>query len=877
MLSNHSVPARTERTNEGSGPRPRRWRTALSAGLMTIVLASLAQGTPTLNSVLTASCPTTTLGNFEIDGNLTVECPPAIDWGSLTPNSTLAMVPNVAVGVDKLSGTTDNSFGQGAKEDGSTVQVVTGSIPPNKNDLTRFNVSDQFISGKPFLYLAWERLVNIGSADMDFEFNQATQTLTAATTGSVTINRTVGDLLILFEFSGSGSPTLQYAKWTAGGVWSTPTTIPASQALGAVNAGSVTDPLQPGSPTLTAGLFGEAAIDLSAAGVFNSSSCTNFGSAFVKSRSSGSSFDSELKDFIAPVPVDLTNCQPTTVTLKKVDNSGNALAGAVMQLVKDADGDGLPLDAADAPEIAPDNPTAGTSDCTTGTNGIGNCVYTFSSPTQAATYIGHEKTPPAGYTAAPDQATAVSVGLTAQSITLTYIDTPLPGTINILKTDDSSPGLPLQGAGFTLLVDAAPSGGSPGPEDTKATGVGTNPCTTSASGTCSFTPVPLGHYWVVETTTPQGHATASPAYLPVVIGAVAGGDTEHVVFVNPVRASIRVLKTDDSQPANLLSGAIFQLQQAGITLQTCTTDPTGYCTFADQVGQGTYTIHESLTPPGHGPAPDQTATITAAKAGQTVTYSFVDPVLASIQVTKVDDSQPANPLSGATFQLQQPAGTTLQSCTTGAAGTCTFTNEVGLGTYTIHEAIPPSGYATAADQIATITAANAGLTVPFTFVDPVRATIQVLKVDDAPTPNHLSGASFQLRQSGTTLQTCTTDATGYCSFTSVGQGTYTIHESVTPVGYVTAPDQTATVTAGSAGQTLSYTFVDPRQFRIIAIVCQEGASNTLYPSQVTVDGVTLPSIGSAPPGVSVATLCSLGGAEFDHLRAGTHASSFRME
>ena len=56
-----------------------------------------------------------------------------------------------------------------------------------------------------------------------------------------------------------------------------------------------------------AGTFGEAAINLTAAGVFPPGTCTAFGSAFLKSRSSAS-FPAEIKDFIAPQPVNISNC-----------------------------------------------------------------------------------------------------------------------------------------------------------------------------------------------------------------------------------------------------------------------------------------------------------------------------------------------------------------------------------------------------------------------------------------------------------------------------------------------------------------------------------------------------------------------------------------
>ena len=41
-------------------------------------------------------------------------------------------------GFDLASGSGDNAFGQGTNEDDPNVTVVTGSIPPNKSNLTRF-------------------------------------------------------------------------------------------------------------------------------------------------------------------------------------------------------------------------------------------------------------------------------------------------------------------------------------------------------------------------------------------------------------------------------------------------------------------------------------------------------------------------------------------------------------------------------------------------------------------------------------------------------------------------------------------------------------------------------------------------------------------
>jgi hypothetical protein len=67
--------------------------------------------------------------NFEgNDGNLVVNTAGDHDWVN---------APNLSVGVDRPTGTTDNSFGQGAKEDNVNTTVVSGSIPNSKADLVR--------------------------------------------------------------------------------------------------------------------------------------------------------------------------------------------------------------------------------------------------------------------------------------------------------------------------------------------------------------------------------------------------------------------------------------------------------------------------------------------------------------------------------------------------------------------------------------------------------------------------------------------------------------------------------------------------------------------------------------------------------------------
>ena len=313
----------------------------ISAAALAIGVAIPATATVGRAAQTQADLPGTTFN--ATDGNLTVESPET-DWNTPAPNLTIdcdlaSKLPNSNAGCFQALGqpvpTADTSFGQGTKSDNANVTLVTGSIPPNKSDLSRFYTGSEFVNGSNFLYLSWERANTPGSANINFEINQnTTPGLTSSSSGPVTLNRTAGDLLITFDFSGSGSPTLSLATWVTSGAtsqcvasnslpcWGNQVILGGNVAEGSVNSTTVSDSvLLPSDPvTLAAGEFGEAAINLTAAGVFPTGTCKAFGSAMMSSRAS-SSFGAELKDFIAPVPVNIRNCGEVKI-IKHTDPRG---------------------------------------------------------------------------------------------------------------------------------------------------------------------------------------------------------------------------------------------------------------------------------------------------------------------------------------------------------------------------------------------------------------------------------------------------------------------------------------------------------------------------------------------------------------------------
>ena len=58
------------------------------------------------------------------------------------------------------------------------------------------------------------------------------------------------------------------------------------------------------------------------------SGCFSFGAAYLKSRSSDA-FNSEIKDFVAPIPINITNCEPKVLDNTAVMGATNLPVGTV--------------------------------------------------------------------------------------------------------------------------------------------------------------------------------------------------------------------------------------------------------------------------------------------------------------------------------------------------------------------------------------------------------------------------------------------------------------------------------------------------------------------------------------------------------------------
>jgi hypothetical protein len=289
------------------------------------LLGVLALYVTSSGAVITACAnPTLSGSNFEIDASANFrpngggDC---IDW--LAGSSGTNLRSGVISKDDKPTGSGDDSFGQGTSEDDDTPTIVDGSIPPQKSDLKKFGIYQETSATGKFLELFWTRINSPnGTTNMDFELNQKFCDLTANPTNCAdngnsfpaeTPIRTSGDKLITYDLSKGGTvPTISIRTW-GGSAWGPATVISGGQnpqALGSVNTSTIASTDSPTGAAQDPYTFGEASLNFSA--LFPSGgTCNTFGSAYLKSRSSDS-FNSELKDFIGPERVNISNC--TTLT-----------------------------------------------------------------------------------------------------------------------------------------------------------------------------------------------------------------------------------------------------------------------------------------------------------------------------------------------------------------------------------------------------------------------------------------------------------------------------------------------------------------------------------------------------------------------------------
>ncbi|WP_436793410.1 DUF7507 domain-containing protein [Actinospongicola halichondriae] len=446
--------------------------------------------------------PGTLLG-FEADGDQDVDTPGNLDWSAIDPV--------IAIDADDP----DIGYQGSSKENDPTefsCQSKDGGITPGKDNLERAYIYPDISLSQGLLAMGFVRADGgtQGNAHVNFEFNQAPITLGA---DCEYLGRVAGDLLFVFDFPGNQADPADITvfEWdpnvSADGQWAELTLSDvAAFATAADNTADITDEVVGG--TIEHRAFGEVILDLvelnfqiQQGGGDGILTCPGFGTASVRSRSSGESFNSALQDFINPIPVDVSTCGD--VTIKKVDDLGNPMSG-------------VDFDLFDSDDVLVD-------ECTT--DDLGICTFDDVPPGDGYYVNEDASTVPAGYTAATNPVkSGISVGF-KESVDLTLepiVNPRQTGYVEVTKVlaemgaDGDTPVVPdddtdLDGATFLLYDDDLADGGDADGEYDAGEEVSlwgtTDPATCTVAngdGKCSFGPVGTGDYRITEAAWPDG-------------------------------------------------------------------------------------------------------------------------------------------------------------------------------------------------------------------------------------------------------------------------------------------------------------------------------------------------------------------------------------
>ena len=569
-----------------------------------VVVATLAVAVPVLANLPGSSFEST-------DGNLLVNTPGNLDWEN---------APALEVGTDASQSKNDDSYTGGSKHDDVCPAAGLGSIPPNKDDLTQLYVSSESVGDDIFLYLGWERFLDresSASAHMGFEFNQST---TPCGGGSNNVQRTAGDILVLYDLEGGGQPVLTLMTWltvllpgdscaaaNSAPCWGNSTNLSAAGfADGAINTTApISDPINGKTLNFT-NQFGEAAVNLTDAGVFEPGECFGFGRALLASRSSGNSFVSTLKDFVGPIPLEIQNCGDIVIK-KETDPDGAAGSFAYSTT---GGLDPATFNLSDGGEQQFNDLSAGTYS------------VTETDPAPAFDFVDLTCTQ-TGDSTITENGRTVTIDLEPLDVvTCTYTNRQRGSIIVEKQTDPAdssesfgfSAGAPLDPATFSLTDD--------GTRTNANLAAGTYTVSEDAKTGWDMTSIVCDDD---SSTGDTGTRTATYELDP--------GETVRCVFSNRARGAISIHKEDDG--GTVLAGVKFTAfvdaaPQGGtrgaeddVAAGDCTTDASGNCTIGNLV-PGRYWVVEDVTtlPAGLSPVADQNVTV---GAGQTIPLSLVDP------------------------------------------------------------------------------------------------------------------------------------------------------------------------------------------------------------------------------------------------------------
>lgn len=297
------------------------------------------------------------------------------------------------------------------------------------------------------------------------------------------------------------------------------------------------------------------------------------------------------------------------------------------------------------------------------------------------------------------------------------------------------------------------------------------------SGNMEIRGLAVGNYSLIETKAPKGYIKSDKVYrISITADGQVTGDTE--IMNEDTFAEI----VKENEKGDRLEGAEFELSEYnGKFLAKAKTDKDGKITVR-RLPAGKYILKETKAPNGYVLS-DKEYVIEMSEDGKVTGDTTIVNKQAEIVLKKLDKDT-KDPLEGAKFTLKSGSKIIDKNIESDRRGEIILKG-LAEGNYTLEETDAPDGYIKASKEFKFTIDKNGKLKGEGTIYNS-KASFTLIK-KDLTTGAVLEGASFVIRDKNDKIVAkVTTNKNGEAVIDGLGQGRYTIEETVAPEGYVKA-------------------------------------------------------------------------------------------